>query len=94
MHARRIDQDDGRYSVKLCWNLCEVKVLTGRQRAVFNRLVELQVAEAGRDSLLRSGLLQALFALATYPWWDGRLSSLVQEFEPEPAPDPEPGPAA
>jgi hypothetical protein len=57
-------------------------------------LVELQAAEAGRDSLLQPDVLQALFDLASCPWWDAHLSPLAQEIESEMEPDPESGPAA
>jgi|GEM_PF-5309083 len=94
MHARRINHEDGRHTIKLCWSFPEIYLLTPQQQRVFSQLGELQVAEAGHDSLLQPGLLDALFALAARPWWDARLSSLAQEFESEMEPDPESGPVA
>ena len=94
MHARRIDHEDGRYAIKVCWDRCERRLRTRCQHQAFFKLAELQVAEAGRDSLLQPGLLQALFDLASRPWWDAHLSPLAQEIESEMEPDPESGPAA
>ena len=94
MHARKIEHEDGRYSIELWWSFSEMFLLTRLQHRVFGKLVELQAAEAGRDSLLQPDVLQALFDLASCPWWDAHLSPLAQEIESEMEPDPESGPAA
>ena len=94
MHARKIEHEDGRYSIELCWSFSEMFLLTRHQHRVFGKLVELQAAEVGRDSLLQPDVLQALFDLASRPWWDAHLSPLAQEIESEMEPAPESGPAA
>ena len=94
MHARRIDHEDGSHVIRLGWSHCEIFQLTRCQHRVFGKLAELLVIDHGRDSLLQPGQLQALFDLASRPWWDARLQSLALENESALQPDPESGPAA